>query len=213
MKYKAFTFNPICENTYILWDESTRQAAIVDAGMYDERDMDVVRSFVEENGLGLSLSLQTHTHFDHVSGLPFLFDTYGLRPMFHPNDERIYNAMPSFAGLAGFSLRHDLPRPEKYLSDGDEVWLGESSIKVIHTPGHTPGGLCLYSESGNLLLSGDTLFCESVGRTDLPGGSLDDIMESIKGRLLSLPQDTIVLSGHGMSTTIGWEAKYNPYLM
>ena len=78
MKYKAFSFNPICENTYILWDEPTRQAAIVDAGMYDERDMDVVRSFVEENGLGLSLSLQTHTRFDHVSGLPFLFDTYGL---------------------------------------------------------------------------------------------------------------------------------------
>ena len=212
IKVRRFCLNPLEENCYILWDEATLEAAIVDCGAWKKQEEDQIASFIRDEKLTLKMVLQTHTHFDHIFGIPFLFSTYGLRPRFHAADESVYYAMPEMAAQFGISIPEPLPRPDSYLTDGETISIGTTSIQVLHTPGHSPGGVCFYIESEHLLLSGDTLFQGSMGRTDLPGGNMQQEIQSLRQKLMVLPPETIVLPGHGPSTTIGNEARYNPYI-
>jgi glyoxylase-like metal-dependent hydrolase (beta-lactamase superfamily II) len=211
MKYQSFTFNPVQENTYLLWDEQTLEAAIVDTGAWDRQEEQSLAGSIEALGLKLKYALQTHAHFDHTFGLPFVHRTYGLKPVFHKDEVDIYRQMPSMAARFGLNMGGGMPPIGQLLSAGAELFLGTTAVRLIHTPGHTPGSAAFYIPEAGLLFSGDTLFQQSIGRTDLPGGSYEDELDSIKNKLFCLPDDTRVLPGHGPSTTIGWEKQNNPY--
>ena len=212
MKYISFTFNPIQENTYLLWDETTLEAAIVDAGNWNRQEEQLLEGSIKAHGLKMKYALQTHAHFDHTFGLPFVHRTFGLKPVFHVDEAETYRQMPNMAAQFGLNIGGGMPPIGMLLNDGNELKLGESIIRLIHTPGHTPGSASFYIPDEGLLLCGDTLFQGSIGRTDLPGGDFEAEMDSIKRKLLSLPDETTVLCGHGPTTTIGWEKKNNYYL-
>lgn len=212
MKYISFTFNPIQENTYLLWDEATLEAAIVDAGNWNRQEEQLLEGSIQAHGLKMKYALQTHAHFDHTFGLPFVHRTYGLKPVFHIDEAEVYRQMPGMAAQFGLNIGGGMPPIGMLLGDGNEVRLGETVIRLIHTPGHTPGSASFYIPDAGLILCGDTLFQGSIGRTDLPGGDFEAEMASIRNRLCSLPDETTVLCGHGPSTTIGWEKQHNGYL-
>lgn len=211
MKYIAFTFNPIQENTYLLWDEATLEAAIVDTGCWNRQEEQLLEGSIKAHGLKLKYALQTHAHFDHTFGLPFIHRTYGLKPVFHINEAEAYKQMPQMAAQFGLNIGGGMPPIGMLLNDGNELKLGQTVIRLIHTPGHTTGSSSFYVPSDGLLLCGDTLFQGSIGRTDLPGGSFDAEIDSIKNKLLRLPDETTVLCGHGPTTTIGYEKQNNYY--
>lgn len=212
MKYQIYTFNPVQENTYLLWDEATLEAAVVDVGTWNRQEEQLLEGSIKAHGLKMKYALQTHGHFDHTYGLPFVHRTYGLCPIFHVDEEETYRQMPMMAAQFGLTLGGKMPPIERLLNDGAELSLGETIIRLIHTPGHTTGSASLYIPAENLLLSGDTLFRESIGRTDLPGGNMEAELDSINNKLFRLPDDTIVLPGHGPDTTIGWEKQHNYYM-
>ena len=212
MLTKAFTFNPVGENTYLIWDEESREAAIIDAGMSNNRENAIISEFITKENLQLKYALQTHMHFDHIWGLSYIQETYGLKPLCHAAEESIYRDVPEMTSMFRLSMNWTLPTVERHINEGDTFQLGNTTIKVLHTPGHTPGGLSYYIESAHTLFTGDTLFKGSIGRTDLPGGNLSEEMDSIKNKIITLPSDTIVYSGHGPESNIGWELKNNPYL-
>ena len=173
MKILCFTVNPIEENCYLLWDETTLDAAIIDCGAYEKGEKERIRQQINANHLQLCYLLQTHTHFDHIYGLPTFAKEYNLAPMCHSDDLPIYKAMPMMSSqLVGLPIEGELPIVRQCLLDGQEIPLGTLSIRVIHTPGHTPGGVCFWIESENCLFTGDTLFRCSLGRSDLPGGNM-----------------------------------------
>lgn len=212
MLTKAFTFNPVGENTYLIWDEESHEAAIIDAGMSNNRENAIISEFITQENLQLKYALQTHMHFDHIWGLSYILETYGIKPLCHAAEESIYRDVPEMTSMFRLSMNWNLPVVERYINEGDTFQLGNTTIKVLHTPGHTPGGLSYYIPSANIIFTGDTLFQGSIGRTDLPGGNLSEEMDSIKNKIITLPSDTIVYSGHGPESNIGWELKNNPYL-
>lgn len=212
MLTKAFTFNPVGENTYLIWDEESREAAIIDAGMSNNRENAIISEFITQEKLQLKYALQTHMHFDHIWGLSYILETYGIKPLCHAAEESIYRDVPEMTSMFRLSMNWNLPVVERYINEGDTFQLGNTTIKVLHTPGHTPGGLSYYIPSANIIFTGDTLFQGSIGRTDLPGGNLSEEIDSIKNKIITLPSETIIYSGHGPESNIGWELKNNPYL-
>jgi hydroxyacylglutathione hydrolase len=202
-------------NCSILGDPKTREAIVVDPGDEVERILDMVGRYK----LTVKAIVSTHAHIDHVGGLAKLHQYTGAPVMMHREDLQLYNGMDVQAAFLGMKVP-DLADIDQLLKDGDALQWGRYQANVIHTPGHTPGSLCLYlpKDSGQVKLSqpqlyaGDTLFSGSIGRTDLWGGSMDQIMESITQKLMQLPDDTIVYPGHGEITTIGREKAMNPYL-
>lgn len=212
MLTKAFTFNPVGENTYLIWDEESREAVIIDAGMSNNRENSIISEFITQENLQLKYALQTHMHFDHIWGLSYILETYGIKPLCHAAEESIYRDVPEMTSMFRLSMNWNLPVVERYINEGDTFQLGNATIKVLHTPGHTPGGLSYYIPSANIIFTGDTLFQGSIGRTDLPGGNLDEELESIKNKIAILPTETTIYPGHGPKSNIGWELKNNPYL-
>ena len=212
MKYISFTFNPLQENTYLLWDEQTLEAAIVDAGNWNRQEEQLLEGSIKAHGLKMKYALQTHAHFDHTFGLPFVSRTYGLKPVFHIDEAETYKQMPGMAAQFGLNIGGGMPPIGQLLNNGDVLRLGETAIRLIHTPGHTPGSSSFYIPDAQVLICGDTLFQGSIGRTDLPGGDFDAEMDSIKNKLFNLPEETTVLCGHGPNTTIGWERQHNYYI-
>lgn len=205
---KKFVVNPIEESTFVIYDE-TREAAIVDCGvLYPEEEV-ALTNFIKSEGLTVKYHLLTHSHFDHIFGADFVYRTWGLSPCMHKNELSTYEAaaaqMRSFVGNA-FQLI--TPPAGTLFNDGDEVNFGTHQLTVLPTPGHTQGGVCYYCKEENILLSGDTLFYRSMGRTDLFGGDYDQLINSIKQQLLVLPAETKVYPGHGPATTIGEERQY-----
>ena len=211
MKYLSFTCNPLQENTFLLWDEETREAAIVDCGAWNRHEEQLLEGSIAAHGLTLKYALQTHAHFDHTFGLPFVYRTYKLKPIFHVDEAEIYRQMPNMAAQFGLNIGGGMPPIERLLNDGDELKLGEKVIRLIHTPGHTPGSSSFYCPDQEFVICGDTLFQGSIGRTDLPGGNFETELDSIQNKLFCLPDETTVLCGHGPSTTIGWEKQHNYY--
>lgn len=210
MEYTRFVFNPIQENTYVVFDE-TGEAAIIDAGNYCAEENEKLASFVKNKNLTIKYILNTHNHWDHIFGNQWLAQQYKPEICCHSADMAWLDNFGTICEAYGFGIRQT-PQPTKLYADGDIIKFGNTELKVIHTPGHSAGSVSLYCEAAGVLFSGDTLFFESVGRTDFPGGSTEQIITSIKKRLFALPPTTIVLPGHGIETTIETEQKNNPYL-
>lgn len=206
-----FTVNMIEENCYLLWDE-TGEAALVDCGAFFEEDRNSIRNFIEEHHLQVRLHLLTHGHFDHIFGAQFVYDTYGLQPQMATTEVTTYlSAAEQVRMLLHRELPISLPPTGTLLADGDTVKFGRQVFQVIYTPGHTPGGVCYYNEKEQLLLSGDSLFQGSIGRTDFPGGDGQLLISQLRNRILTLPETVRVLPGHGPATFVGDEKRSNPY--
>lgn len=211
MKIETFTFNPFQENTFLVWD-NTGEAAVIDAGMLFDREKDEVREFMSKNNLNLKRVLNTHLHLDHQFGNKFLFDTYGITPEAGVEDEFLLKTIHEQASMFGIPYT-ELPQTiGNYMTENQKITFGNCEFVTLHTPGHSPGSYCLYSEKNKVIFAGDVLFNGSIGRTDLPKGNYDTLIKSIQNKLLPLPDDTIVYSGHGPATTIGHEKQFNPFL-
>ena len=212
MKIKQIPNNPFQENTYVVWDEATMEAAIVDCGALFPQEEERIDVFANDNNLKIKYILNTHLHLDHCFGNAWAAERYGVLPMAHEDDETLLARMGEQARMFGLPFEVRSEKLGGYLKDGDVLTLGENRIEVIHTPGHSRGGLCFYIPSAGWLISGDSLFEGSIGRTDLEGGSYATLIKSITERLMTLPEDTVVYPGHGPYTTIGDEKRSNPFL-
>ncbi len=211
MNIHTLPLNPWQVNTYILSDE-TNECVIIDPGCFSEEEQQQLTGFISDNGLKPVRLLHTHLHLDHVFGTRFVSEEYNLKPEAHPDDEFFIGITKEYASLFGVTIDEDPPPLGNYLNDGDEVKFGNSTLTVIHIPGHSPGGVTFYNEKEGILIAGDVLFRDSTGRTDLPGGDYDTLISNIKNKLLTLPENTVVYPGHGPSTTIGYEKKNNQFL-
>ncbi len=207
---KAFTFSPISENTYVLYNNEGK-AIIIDPGCYFPNEQETLKNFLTDNSLTPVYLLNTHCHLDHVFGNKWVHETYGLEPHLHPNEEAMLALAPVSGERWGLPFQN-YTGPLHFLNDGDTVLLGETEIQVILAPGHSPGSICFYIPSQGDLIGGDVLFRGSIGRTDLPGGDSETLLNSIREKLWVLPDETVVYSGHGIKTTIGYEKRNNPFL-
>lgn len=207
---KVFTFNPFQENTYVLYNE-TGQAMIIDPGCYFPGEMDMLEKFIAEKKLRVSHLVNTHCHLDHIFGIQAVAKKWPLPLHIHSWEEIVLTHgadMATMYGLSFDAFSGDL----KYLAEGDTLQLGEDLFTVLLIPGHSPGSICLYCEAQHFVIGGDVLFRDSIGRTDLPGGDHEQLLENIREKLFVLPDETIVYPGHGPETTIGYEKKNNPFL-
>ncbi len=211
MKVDVIPQNPWQVNTIILSDE-TNECVIIDPGCFNEEEEQQIREFISTNKLKPVRLLHTHLHLDHVFGTRYIADTYGLKPEAHPDDEFLIDITKDYATQFGVTIEQNPPALGNYLNDDDEIAFGNSKLKIIHVPGHSPGGIAFYNENNKTVIAGDVLFKDSIGRSDLPGGDYDTLISNIKSKLLILPEDTIVYPGHGSSTTIGYEKETNPFL-
>lgn len=214
LKIKQFPVNPIEENCYVIYDE-TSEACIIDCGCFTQKDWNNIYDYITSNNLKVVHLLNTHAHFDHILGEGYVYRDLQLRPKGSEADSNLYIELDK--QLAMFMLPTNLgvpplPPMEGYLKEGDTISFGTHSLTVYETPGHTPGGLCFYCEEEKVVFVGDTLFQMSVGRTDLPGGNHEQLLESISGKILTLPSETKIYTGHGPSTTVDFETKHNPFL-
>lgn len=207
---KAFTFSPIQENTYLLYNEKGK-ALIIDPGCYFEEEREMLSSFLQQNNLELQLLLNTHCHLDHVFGNKWIHETFGLLLHIHQKEKQVLDFAPA-SGLM-WNMPFDNYNAElKYIKEGEEILLDDDRLKILFAPGHSPGHVCFYCKEQGFVIGGDVLFRQSIGRTDLPGGNHETLIQSIKTQLFTLPDETIVYSGHGPATTIGYEKKHNPFL-
>lgn len=207
---QSFTFNPVAENTYILYNEKS-SAAVVDPGCYFQEEKEVLQTFLKEKGLTLKYLLNTHCHLDHVFGNRFVHETWGLELYCHEKEQPVLAYAPT-SGLMWNLPFDNYAGPLHFLAPGDKITLDEDELNILFTPGHSPGSISFYAPKEGFVISGDVLFQESIGRTDLPGGHHETLLQSIRTQLFTLPDETVVYSGHGEPTTIGHEKKYNPYL-
>ncbi len=211
MKVHIFPLNPWQVNTYILYDD-TGECVIIDPGCFTEEEQEQLAGFITENKLDPVRLLHTHLHLDHVFGTRFMAEKYGLKPEAHSDDEFLIGITKDYAEQFGVTMEENPPGLGNYLNEGDEIKFGNTVLKVIHVPGHSPGGVTFYNKEDGILIAGDVLFRESIGRTDLPGGDYDTLISNIKSKLLTLPDETVVYPGHGPSTTVGYEKSSNPFL-
>jgi len=206
---KTFTFNAFQENTYLVYDDKG-EAIIFDPGNSNNTENSLVKNFIEEKKLCLSRLILTHAHLDHVLGNRFISDNYGLLPEVNENDLFLIEGMMQTANMYGVPAEES-PMPEKFIHEGDKIKLGEYTFDCLHTPGHSPGSICFYNAQNKFAIVGDVLFYGSIGRTDLPRGNHEDLLNSIREKLFILPDDVKIYSGHGPSTTIGFEKNNNPF--
>ena len=212
MKIARLIFNPIQENTYIIWDD-TLEAAVIDAGNMNERENEVLAKFIADNGLKPKYALNTHGHFDHLLGVDFLREKYGAQLAMSSKDEFLLKGASVSAEL--FGVKADaLPEAIDVDLEGKEsIKFGNTELKIIPTPGHTPGHVAFFEPESKVLFTGDTLFRESIGRTDLPGGDYSWIMRSIIENILPLGDDVKIYPGHGDISDLGHESMYNPFVV
>jgi len=210
MQIKQFIFNPFSENTYILYDE-TKECAILDPGCYEAQEREVLIDFINKEKLKPTLFLNTHCHIDHMLGNWFIAEHYKLPLQAHELEKAVLEANTVYGPTLGINVTPS-PAIEVFLKEGDMVSFGNTNLEVIFAPGHSPGSICFYEKNSKTLIGGDVLFQMSIGRTDLPGGDYNTLIKSIKEKLWTLPDDTIVYSGHGSSTNIGFEKVNNPFL-
>lgn len=210
LQIKSFTFNPFSENTYVVYNEE-QDAFLIDPGNIQDFETEKLHHFITENNLSIKNILLTHAHIDHVLGLQWASDTFKVPVMMHHEDKEVLERNPMSARSYGFFFK-PFEGEIKYLSEGDELILGEDRLKIYHVPGHSPGSLAYHCEAQKFVISGDVLFEGSIGRTDLYKGDFNQLIESIKTKLFVLDDETKVFSGHGNPTQIGFEKQYNPFL-
>jgi hydroxyacylglutathione hydrolase len=207
---KYFTFNAFAENTYILSDE-TKDAIVIDPGCYTVNEKKILTKYISDNQLIVKRLINTHCHLDHVFGNPFIVETYGTGLECHRLELPVLQRAQVIGDMYGVPVPEQ-PEPTTFIEDNETVTFGNTVLKALLAPGHSPGSLCFYCEKDGFLIGGDVLFFRSIGRTDLPGGNHAQLIDSILNRLMLLPDDTKVFSGHGQPTTIGYERFNNPFL-
>ncbi|MCH6576176.1 MAG: MBL fold metallo-hydrolase [Bacteroidetes bacterium] len=212
MKIKRFTFNPFMENTFVVWDEQSHEAAVIDPGMSNEVEELEIKSFIEENSLDIKYLINTHCHIDHILGCRFVKEKYNPVYYIPEKDLPLYDNADKQAEMFGVTMGK-LPKIDKYLTEDERIILGSESFSNLFTPGHTPGEFSLYFDESKFCITGDVLFREGIGRTDLYGGDYNTLIESIKTKLFSLPDDILIYPGHGDESTIGYEKLHNPFLV
>lgn len=212
MKVAIFRLSLFGINTYVVYDEATKDCAVIDPGMINDHERQAMTDFIEREGLNVTQIINTHLHIDHVAGDRFMAQKYGAGISAHTDDAPLGNSVEQQARMFGLQEDFSNVKITKPIEDGDIIKIGEGELKVIHIPGHSPGSVALYDSKDGFLIAGDIIFQGSVGRTDLPGGSHEQLISGIKNKLLCLPDSTVVYPGHGPATTVGTEKKYNPFL-
>lgn len=208
----TLTFNPFQENTYILYDD-TKECIIIDPGCYEPHEKAFLKAEIEKMGLKPVRLLNTHCHLDHVFGNAFIARTYNLSLEIHEGEMPVLTAYLSTCQMYGIPNVEPSPAPGKFITTESTITFGQTELSVLLTPGHSPASICFYDKKNNFIIAGDVLFREGIGRTDLPGGDYDTLINSIKTALFPLPNDTVVYPGHGPKTTIGHEKSANPFLI
>lgn len=209
IQVKSFVFNPFLENTYVLFDK-TKECIIIDPGCYEKFEQDALKSFIEENELKVVRLLNTHCHIDHVFGNYWAKTTFGVDLEIHEFDAPTLLAVKAYAPSYGFQHFQE-STADKFLKEGDKIHFGNRELDIMFVPGHAPGHIAFYNREEKICIGGDVLFQGSIGRTDLPGGDFDTLINSIKTKMFLLDDDTTVYCGHGASTTIGEEKMHNPF--
>ncbi len=212
MNIAALVFNPVQENTYILWD-STNECVVVDAGCSNDRENQALENFIAERGLKPVMAVNTHGHFDHAMGVEFVRQRYGVPFAMSSKDMFLLESAKEGSVIYGMRIGAMPTSIDTDLDTTEEVRFGETTLRVIKTPGHTPGHVSLFNAETKQLLTGDTLFRESIGRTDLPGGDYVELMNSLTKSVITLGDDVAVYPGHSEETTIGHETLYNPFIV
>jgi glyoxylase-like metal-dependent hydrolase (beta-lactamase superfamily II) len=210
LQVKTFVFSPIQENTYVVYNE-TGQALIIDPGCYFGAEQEQLQQFCTDKSLTPIQLLNTHCHLDHVFGNKWVAKTFGLELSIHPNEQSVLAYAPVSGQKWGLPFEN-YQGPIHLLREGDEIRLGTDTFTILETPGHSPGSICFYCAEQHFVISGDVLFRESIGRTDLPGGDHDTLLNSIRKKLYTLPDETLVYNGHGMPTRIAHEKQHNPFI-
>lgn len=212
MKVSRFSFNMFGVNTYVLWDEKSKDAIIIDPGMVDDNERSILDNFIESNHLKPIHLINTHMHIDHSFGIAHVSKKYGLKLECNLADQFLAERLKEQARMFGLHISIDELKIGVDLKDGDKLLLGDEEIHILQVPGHSPGSIVIFAPESSFVISGDVLFNSSIGRTDLPGGSYQQLIETIDSKLMTLPNYTTVYPGHGPSTTIGDEKLHNPYL-
>jgi hydroxyacylglutathione hydrolase len=209
LQLHRFTFNDLAENTYLLYN-AEGSCIIIDPGCYYREEQEELKDFIAENGLTVTHVLNTHCHIDHVLGNWFAISTFNVPLLIPTGEEAVLRAVKVYAPSYGFTAYQEA-EPTRFLSESTHLALGNEQITILSVPGHSPGHMAFYLASQKIVMGGDVLFRESIGRTDLPGGNFDTLINSIHTKLFSLPDDVVVYPGHGPETTIAHEKKHNPF--
>ena len=212
MKIEKFTFNPFAENTYVIYDERTKDCIIIDPGCYESNEEKILLNFILSNKLVPSKLINTHCHIDHIFGNNFVMKNWNVELFFHKKEEELLSQSKNIAKSYGFENYKLSPKADKFIDENDNISIGNEKLKIFFTPGHSPGHICLYNKKHNILISGDVIFMNSIGRTDLPGGNYKTLIDSIKTKIINLPEETNIFCGHGPSTTLIKEKINNPFL-
>ena len=210
LKVQKFVFNPFSENTYIVWDDNSKNGAVIDPGCYDDGEREAVDNFIRSNSLNLKFLINTHCHIDHIFGNAYIKKNYDVKFLTPEKDVPLLDMMMNVAKMYAVKLVPS-PQPDELIFDEQKFLLGNTEGKFLFTPGHSPGEVCLYFERDKICFTGDVLFNKNIGRTDLPGGSYDTLIDSIENKLFTLPYDVTIYPGHGATSTIGDEKKNNPF--
>lgn len=207
---KVLTFNAFSENMYVLWDE-TKEAIIIDPGCYQKHEEQELASFIEKNQLKIVGLYNTHCHIDHVLGNKFVKETYQVKLAIHKIEKEYLEAVSDYAPRYGFA-NYANSEADFFIDENDKIKFGNSELTILFVPGHSAGHLAFYHAGDGFCINGDVLFRESIGRTDLPGGNHQVLLDSIREKMFALPNDTIIHCGHGGTTTIAHEKEYNPFM-
>ena len=210
MQIKQFVFNPFQVNTYLIYDDS-HECVIIDAACYEKHEFNTLADYIKKEGLTPKALLITHGHVDHICGTSDILDQFNIPFLMHKDDTYLLAAAVQYGNVFGFNVEQP-PAPTGFLGQGDRFDFGNSGLEILHTPGHSPGSITFYSNKDEFLIAGDVLFSGSIGRTDLPKGDFDTLIDSINSKIMVLPDETKVYPGHGDSTTVGRERKSNPFL-
>jgi hydroxyacylglutathione hydrolase len=208
---QAFEFNPFAENTYVVFDE-TGECVIFDPGCYTAEERTALKNFIAEKTLQPVRLINTHCHLDHVFGNAFVAKTWNLGLEIHSGELPVLQRFPQTCQMYGIPFAEASPMPARFIEAGESVEFGNTRLKALFTPGHSPASLSFYCPEDGFVIAGDVLFYESIGRSDLPGGDMDTLLKSIRNQLFTLPDETLVYPGHGPATTIRHEKEYNPFL-
>lgn len=210
LNIKRFIFNPFAENTYILWNDQNKEAAIVDPGCCHPEEKEIIDNFISSNQLNLKYLINTHCHLDHIFGNCHIKRNYEVDYLIPEQEKQLLNNAPQQAAMFGIEI-NEICQPDNFISEAIALSIGGSELNFLFTPGHSPGGYSIYCKQEKFCITGDALFEGSIGRTDLPGGNHKLLLYSIKQKLFTLPFDTIIYPGHGESSTIGKETQTNPF--
>lgn len=212
LSIKAFQFNIFGVNTYVVWDSVTHEATIIDPGMINKSEESTLDTFIEGEKLNVTQLINTHMHVDHIFGVPHVRNRYGIELKGSPDDTFLGRQAPAQARMFGLDADPEPIEVNIPLADGDHITVGSEEAIVMGVPGHSPGSLVLYFPQSKFVLTGDVLFEGSIGRTDLVAGNHSQLIDGIRSKLMTLPDDTVVYPGHGAPTTIGAEKRTNPYV-